>query len=134
MAGFMLIAVLSVGIIPVRASQCPVPIPPEPTVLRALDLPRTMSLADCEILGRGIADGDLRLIVPPPGSGVGVEALFTDGADEFGIETSTSGTVTLIGVGTDDQTGPGGGSAGGPPACDDPAYNLHGSYEPDTHH
>jgi hypothetical protein len=68
-------------------------------IIRASALPPRVPPNVCDLIGRAVRDGPLKAKVPPPGEGIYVEGLATNGSEEFAIETSNDGTVSFEHVG-----------------------------------
>lgn len=103
---------------------------PDTTVVDAQDLPRYVPAAQCDLSGRVIVDGAVRLTVPPAGQAVMGEAMLTDGDTElFELRTAPDGAVILRHVGDERAHGAstaGGSGAGTGRACSDEEYSVTG--------
>lgn len=80
----------------------------------------------CNAVDRVVAHDGMRLRIPPPGYGVGTEALKPESAVTFTITTAPDDTITYY---IDDDPTSGALSSGlitgGPAACSDSYYNLN---------
>jgi hypothetical protein len=115
---------------------------PDGREVPAAALPRRVPASQCDLSGRVIVDGEVRIAVPPPGQAVMGEAMLTSGDTElFEIRTARDGTVILRHVGDDSahsasthgastSGGAGGRSTG---ACDDEEYSVTGYRDTGTH-
>jgi hypothetical protein len=65
----------------------------------AADLPATVDLKNCPIGGSVITDHGVETALPPPGEGISVEAMMTDGYQELQVTRHQDGTVELGHVG-----------------------------------
>lgn len=70
-------------------------------VIDARTLPERVSLKTCDIVGRTIVAGDLRMNVPPPGKGRSIHALETDGETALTVRTTPDGHVEVT---TEEET------------------------------
>lgn len=110
---------------------------PETAVVDAQELPRVVPVAQCDLSGRVIVDGAVRLMVPPAGEAVLGEAILTDGDTElFELRTAPDGAVILRHVGDERAHGAStaGGSGGGARgACSDEEYSVTGYRDTGSH-
>ncbi len=63
--------------------------------IRAARLPSRVSHETCDLVGRDIRSGSLRVEVPSPGEGVAAAALRTDGERELTVVTELDGDVLI---------------------------------------
>jgi len=126
----LVVLALSLGVFPATADiTAPAPWCHAGGPLEASTLPRRVLPHVCDLEGRTIRDGPLRIVVPPPGQMVGSEAMFTDGSTQlFEVRTLADGSVTFRDVGPESVEGHnthGGGTAGPHQnPCTDDAYTL----------
>src|SRR6185295_6231447 len=88
-----------------------------------------------------ISRGGIGVAVPPPGWGVGAEALSVDGQLlDLQVETAQDGTVRIIREPGQAETADSGGAgstvspAGSPPACRDPAHKVSSAWWHQAYH
>lgn len=75
-------------------------------------LPGYVDAEACQADGRPIVDGAIGAALPPPGEGVYVEALTTDGAQELEIRHLRDGTLRIDRAGKESEAGEALGEAG----------------------
>ena len=63
--------------------------------IRASELPAKVDPGRCPVNGRAVVDNGVSAVPPPPGTGVYVEALTTDGAQELDLYRSQNGTLSV---------------------------------------
>lgn len=139
---------LALLVIPVAATASPLAgaggdaiVCPAGTELLAEHLPRRIPAAQCDLSGRVVIDGAVRLTVPPSGNAVMGEAMLANGDTQlFEIRTMPDGTVHLRHVGDDGAHGASasgastsGGASRSAPACGDEAYSVTGYRDTDPH-
>jgi hypothetical protein len=115
---------------------------PGATVIHAQDLPRIIPAAQCDLSGRVIVDGAVRLTVPPAGHAVMGEAMLADGDTElFELRTTPDGTLILRHVGDERAHGAsthgastsGGSGRSSAAACSDEEYSVTGYRDTGSH-
>jgi Matrixin len=125
---------LELGRGPTVDVPCPTGVPP----WNAEDLPPVIP-GICSFVGQVILDHGVGLVVGPPGTGVGSDALVDEGThtggQEFAETTLPDGTVVLLEVGDEEETSfePPAGGGGGLDPCKDDESNYEPSAEHDMH-
>lgn len=91
-------------------------------VLSPRDLPAGSSVVKCGAVGRTMRVGDAGVVIPPPGTAVGLERTRVDGGvDGFQVEVAQDGTISYPeGVTAEAVV-----AASSPGACVDDAYNTN---------
>lgn len=103
--------------------------------LTPADLPAGSSVTECDAVGRLVVLDEIGLQVPPPGEGVGGDALAVDGTvADFELEVSDTGVISYpVDPAPSEPDPPGAPSAASPAECDDSAYTLIDSKEYGTY-